>query len=200
MIRYIKGTLLDVTEDSVIIDRNGLGFEVFVTQRYLGTCGQKGAELRLHTFLNVREDDISLFGFPSADELSVYKLLIRVSGIGPKVGLNVLSTLTPDEIRMAVCAGDVKAITKAPGVGKKTAEKLIIELKDKLSLDDVLKGENDAETSSAPALANTEAVEALISLGYSGAEALKAVAKTGLDESADVEDVLKAALKQMAFM
>jgi Holliday junction DNA helicase RuvA len=162
-----------------------------------------GEEVRLHTYMNVREDAIQLFGFLTKDDLKVFKLVISVSGIGPKGGLSILSQLSPDDLRFAVMANDSKAIAKAPGIGKKTAEKLIIELKDKLSIEDVLNKVDDSET----IIANTgasneiqaEAVQALVALGYGNTESMKAVKKVQMDENTTVEEVLKLALKNMMF-
>lgn len=146
-----------------------------------------------------------LYGFLTKDDLQVFRLLIAVSGIGPKGALAVLSVLSPDDLRFAVLAEDDKAIAKAPGIGKKSAQRLIIELKDKLSLEDAFawKGETASEEIKAPAAVQTvkqEAVEALVALGYSATEAMKAVNGTEPTEESTVEEVLKAALKQMAFI
>ena len=158
--------------------------------------------MKIYTYLNVKEDCMQLFGFLTRDELSVFRLLITVNGIGPKGGLGILSKLTPDELRFAVMAGDVKLISSAPGIGRKTAEKLILELKDKLSIEDVLErqtsedgqimGAEDSEV-------QQEAVQALTALGYGNAESLKAVRQVELADGMTTEDVLKQALKYMMF-
>ena len=159
-----------------------------------------GSEVKIHTYLNVREDAMQLFGFLTKDDLKVFRLLIGVNGIGPKGGLNILSKMTPDDLRFAVLAGDVKAISAAPGIGKKTAEKLIIELKDKLNIDDVLTKEEEVmSVPSGRADMQSEAVQALVALGYGSAESLKAIKKVPMTETMTVEELLKQSLKFMVF-
>ena len=203
MVSYVRGELVAIEEEKVIIDVNGVGFGIFMPAQSMNYLPPIGEEVRLHTYMNVREDAIHLFGFLTKDDLKVFKLVIGVSGIGPKGGLSILSQLSPDDLRFAVMANDSKAIAKAPGIGKKTAEKLIIELKDKLSIEDVLNKVDDSEV----VVANTgasneiqaEAVQALVALGYGNTESMKAVKKVQMDENTTVEEVLKAALKNMMF-
>ncbi len=198
MITYIRGELAAIEEERVIVEVNGVGFGVFMPNQSINLLPPVGAEVKLHTYMNVREDAMQLFGFLTREDLRIFKLLICVSGIGPKGGLSILSHLSADELCFAVMSHDVKAISGAPGIGKKTAEKLIIELKDKLSLEEVL--EKHAETkeeavSHAGSQVQTEAVQALVALGYGSSEALKAVKKVEISEVTTVEDVLKQALK-----
>lgn len=192
MISYIRGTLAAMERDKVIVDVQGVGYGVFMPERAMGLLPRIGNEVKLHTYLNVREDAMQLFGFLTRDDLAIFKLLIGVSGIGPKGGLGILSQLSADDLRFAVLAGDVKAISATPGIGKKTAEKLIIELKDKLDLDEMLHPLGQAET--AVNSVQSEAVQALVALGYGSTESLKAVKKVNL-ENTTVEEVLKEALK-----
>lgn len=204
MISYIRGELAAIEEEKVIVDVNGVGYGIFMPGQSMGKLPAIGREVKLHTYLNVREDAMQLFGFLTRDDLKVFKLVIGVSGIGPKGGLSVLSQLTPDDLRFAVLSNDVKAISATPGIGKKTAEKLIIELKDKLSMDDVLEHAYDQGEEAVSGTGNytnvqTEAVQALVALGYGNTEALKAVKKVEITEDTDVEDVLKQALKFMMF-
>lgn len=198
MISYIRGTLAAMERDKVIVDVQGVGYGVFMPERAMGLLPRIGNEVKLHTYLNVREDAMQLFGFLTRDDLAIFKLLIGVSGIGPKGGLGILSQLSADDLRFAVLAGDVKAISATPGIGKKTAEKLIIELKDKLDLDEMLHPSGQAETAgSADTAVNSvqsEAVQALVALGYGSTESLKAVKKVNM-ENTTVEEVLKEALK-----
>lgn len=203
MISYIRGELIALEEDKVILDVNGVGFGIFMPTQALGMLPPVGEEVRLHTYMNVREDAIQLFGFLTRDDLKVFKLLITVSGIGPKGGLAILSQLSPDDLRFAVMAGDAKAIAATPGIGKKTAEKLIIELKDKLHIEDVLEKIDDRNEASGSVNGTNEiqaeAVQALVALGYGSTEAAKAVKKVPANEDSTVEEVLKAALKNMMF-
>lgn len=198
MISYIRGELIAIEEEKVIVDVNGVGFGIFMPGQAMNMLPAMGEEVKLHTYMNVREDAMQLFGFLTRDDLNVFKLVIGVSGIGPKGGLSILSHLSPDELRFAVMSHDVKAISGAPGIGKKTAEKLIIELKDKLSIEDVLERAADTDSHVAANVTNqiqSEAVQALVSLGYGNAEALKAVKKVEIDEDTTVEEVLKQSLK-----
>ena len=187
MISYIRGELVALEEDKVIVDVGGMGYGIFMS-------GQApiGSEVLIHTYLNVKEDAMQLYGFLNRDALSVFKLLIGVSGIGPKGGLGILAQLTPDELRFAVMSKDIKAISAAPGIGKKTAEKLIVELKDKLKIEDVLDHQVEAANGAAE-----DTVQALTALGYGSTEALQAVRKVEMDESTTVEDLLKGALKYL---
>ena len=170
----------------------------------IGLLPPVGTEVKIHTYLNVKEDCMQLFGFLTRDDLEVFRLVIGVNGIGPKGGLNILSQLTPDDLRFAVLSGDVKAISAAPGIGKKTAEKLILELKDKLKLEDTL-NHNDGKEGADPVYGNvqgniqSEAVQALVALGYGNTEALRAVKQIEITEDTQVEEVLKQALKLMVF-
>ncbi len=201
MISYIRGELVAVEEEKVIVDVNGVGFGIFMPGQAMNQLPALGKEMKLHTYMNVREDAIQLFGFLTRDDLQIFKLVIGVSGIGPKGGLSILSHLSPDELRFAVMSHDVKAISGAPGIGKKTAEKLIIELKDKLRIEDVLERNADvsksAASSSAANQVQAEAIQALVALGYGSTEAASAVRKVEVTEALTVEDVLKQALKYM---
>lgn len=164
-----------------------------------------GEEVKIHTYLQISENGIGLYGFLTRDELNVFKMLITVNGIGPKGAVGILSALSANELRLAVLSDDDKAIAKAPGIGAKTAKKLILELKDKFHLEDAL------EEFSAPERiphsrkndvndAHLEAVQALTALGYSNSDALKAVKLADTGEQASTEELLKAALKQLAFL
>ena len=138
MISYIRGELAAQYEDKVIVDVGGVGYGIYMSAQSMSKLPPIGSEVKIHTYLNVKEDSMQLFGFLTVDDLNVFKLLIGVSGIGPKGGQAILSVLSPDDLRFAVMADDVKAISSAPGIGKKTAQKLIVELKDKLSIEDAL--------------------------------------------------------------
>lgn len=204
MISYIRGELVSFEENKVIVDVGGVGYGIFMSAQAMSLLPQAGNEVKLYTYLNVKEDVMQLFGFLTKDDLHVFKLLIGVSGIGPKGGQSILSVLSPDDLRFAVMSGDVKAISAAPGIGKKTAEKLIVELRDKLSIEDALEhavssnGGGDAGMPvSMTGEVQNEAVLALTALGYGSTEALRAVKKVEITEDTDVETVLKQALKNM---
>lgn len=205
MISYVRGELVQAFSTSVVVDVNGIGLQIFLTGRDLSNLPSMGEEVKIHTYFLVKEDAMQLYGFLRPDDLEVYKLLIGVNGIGPKAALGILSALTADDIRFAVLSGDDKTIAKAPGIGKKTAQKVILELKDKFSLEDAfdkrLENENTAPLGTGGMNdARAEAVEALTALGYSNSDALRAVKKAAVSDDMDTEAILKAALKNMAFM
>lgn len=203
MYSYIKGTLEEVSEDLIVVENNGIGYNIRISARMLDALPARGEQVKIYTYLYVKEDAFSLFGFPSRDELEMFKLLINVSGIGPKGGLAVLSVLSANDLRFAIVAEDAKTISKAPGIGSKTAKRLIIELKDKIDLEAAIEtGFEEMETPAAGGNSNNrirkEASEALVALGYSATEASKVLSSIEITEVDDVESVLKAALKNMA--
>lgn len=196
MISYIRGELIALTEDKVLVDVNGMGYGIFMPVTMMSTLPKVGSIVKIHTYLNIREDAMQLFGFLTSDDLTIFKLVIGVNGIGPKGGLGILSVLSPNDLRFAVASGDVKAISSAPGIGKKTAEKLIIELKDKLHLEDALVQGEDLEHSNPVNRDSDEAVQALVALGYDMSASLKAVRQVANKDGAlGTEDILKQALK-----
>ena len=202
MISYIRGELVAVEKDKIVVDVNGVGWGIYMPEQTMGRLPSIGEEVKIHTYLNVREDAMQLYGFCTRDDLEIFKLVIGVSGIGPKGGLNILSSLSADDLRCAVLSGDAKAISAAPGIGKKTAEKLIIELKDKLNLEEVLENKangddfQESNTSGGTSEIQSEAIQALVALGYGSTESLRAVKKVSA-KCETVEDVLKAALKNL---
>ena len=205
MISYIKGRLLERYEDSIILENNGIGYQIQVPVSFLSHV-RTGEELQVYTYLYVREDALNLYGFQSREDLEVFRLLIGVSGIGPKGALGILSVIQPDDLRFAVLSEDAKAISAAPGIGLKTARKLILELKDKFSLEDAfeLKSAHEAALGTAGNSEyedkKSETVQALAALGYRASEAMKAVNRVPDGETLSVEALLKAALKQMALL
>lgn len=208
MIAYIRGTLayIEPEESMAVLETGGIGYRIFMSGRDLDLLPAAGEELRLYTYLQVREDAFVLFGFFTREDRKLFQQLLSVNGIGPKAALGVLSALSADDLRFAVLADDAKAIAKAPGIGLKTAQKLILELKDKLSLEEAFEArlENSqakAAAGAAPDLseARNEAVEALTALGYSASDSLKAVRKVEAADGMNVEDILKAALKYISF-
>lgn len=203
MYAYIKGILADMAEDSIVVEAGGIGYHIFTPGQTFNYLPSVGEEVKVYTYLHIREDAMLLFGFLTKDDLNVFKLLLGVSGIGPKGALAILSVMSTDDLRFAVLGDDAKAISKAPGVGSKTAQRLILELKDKLSLEDAfeLKTEHSKQqTAGNGSGTKNEAVQALVALGYSSSEALKALNGIEIAEDADVEDILKSALKKMAFI
>lgn len=199
MISYIKGILEDMSPGMVVVDNHGIGYQMMVPMR--GEAFPKiGQEIKIYTHMHVREDDISLFGFLSKEEKEAFELLIGVNGIGPKVGLSVLSTLSVYELKMAVISEDVKTISKTPGLGPKGAKKLILELKDKLSFEELEEDGVGAEifdTSADSSDSVMITIEGLVSLGYSKSEAAIAVNKVEDAKDLTPEELLKKALKNI---
>lgn len=203
MIAYIKGELIEVGEDYVILESGNIGYRIFISAQTASELPAPGAELKIHTYFNVREDAMQLYGFLTKDDLAVFKLLLNVNGIGPKAALGVLSGLSADDLRFAVLSDDVKTISKAPGIGTKTAQKIILELRDKLKLTDAFgrAGDQQPEMEGAPAAgAVEEAVQALMALGYSNTDAYRCVKQVQAAPDMSVEEILKAALKKLAFL
>ena len=203
MYSYIKGILTDMDEESIVVETGGIGYHIYTTGQTFRYLPSVGEEVKVYTYLHVREDAMLLFGFLTKDELKIYKLLLGVSGIGPKGALAILSVMTTDDLRFAVLGDDAKAIAKAPGVGTKTAQRLILELKDKFDLQEAFEQKLAGNQAAAAVRqagepdAFQDAVQALTALGYSGTEALQAVKKVEITEGMDSEAVLKAALKHM---
>ncbi len=199
MIAFLKGKVVSVSESRLVLDVNDVGFQISITSRDAARMPSVGHQVLLYTYLSVREDAMQLFGFLSEDDLEIYRLLIGVSGIGPKAGLGILSVLSADDLRFAVLADDAKAIARAPGGGNKTAQKLILEVKDKLSLEEAIEKKLDNAADGGLDLQENknQAVQALVALGYSGSEALRAVKQVEISPDMDTEDILKQALKKM---
>ena len=203
MYSYLKGELVEILDDTIVVEVNNVGYNVHIPASMIDNFTGTGQKIKIYTYLHVKEELMELYGFLTRDDLNVFKLLLGVSGIGPKGALAILTVITPDDLRFAVLGEDAKAIAKAPGIGSKTAQRLILELKDKLKLEDVFERKAaSAEAGQGDALSGvkSEAVQALAALGYSSSEALKAVNGVELIPDITVEEVLKAALKQMAFL
>ena len=203
MYSYIRGPLAEIETDHIVIDVNGIGYNIYVPVNCYDYLPGLGEECKVHTYLHVREDAMILYGFLTKDDLELFKQLITVSGIGPKGAIGILSALSADDLRFAILAGDSKAISKAPGIGAKTAQRVILELKDKMSLEDAFEKKSEhiqAQQISSNNQVKNDAVLALNALGYSSSESLKAVSRVEITPDMDVEDVLKQALKQMSFL
>ncbi len=197
MIDSLNGILVHKDVNAAVIECSGVGFRCNTTLSTMSRLPAVGEKLKLFTHLNVREDGMELFGFLSREELKCFRQLTSVSGVGPKVGLAILSEISPERIALAVVSGDVKAITKAPGVGPKLAQRIILELKDKMKTQDAVKGMSQAPAESFQMEGSIgEAIGALIVLGYSQVEAASAVAKQ--DPSLPVEKLIPAALKYLS--
>ena len=201
MIAFVEGRIDDISEENVVLDVGGIGYNIKISTGTAASLPGIGEEIKLYTYTCVREDMFSLFGFLTRDELEIFKKLITVNGIGPKGGLAILSAMSADDLRFAIISGDAASISKAPGIGKKTAERVILDLKDKISIEDTLVQKEIYQYSDSNGRgdqhAKNEAVEALTALGYSATDALHAVKAVQIEDDMDVETVLKLALKNM---
>ena len=198
MIGYIKGAVEGISADYILLECHDIGYQIYTSGMALARITMH-QEMKIYTYLHVREDGVTLFGFPTTEELNTFKLLIGVSGIGPKVALAVLSALTVQELALAVMAGDTKTITKANGIGAKGAARLIMELKDKMQVEDAFATMEIPDTTDIATSQDSvqDTVMALVSLGYSDTEALKAIKQVPGADTMDSEQLLKAALKKI---
>ena len=198
MIYCLKGELLKKTTEQAVILCGGVGYQVQLPATVAAALPGAGAQVTLYTYMNLTENDVSLFGFSTEEQQACFKMLIGVSGVGPRVGMAILSVLSPEKVALAVSAGDHKAFTAASGVGPKLAQRITLELKDKVGkgLAEGLGFGADAAAAAPPAGAASQALAALVSLGYSQGEAAAAVAR--LDDSLPVEELVRQALRSMA--
>ncbi len=198
MIGYIKGAVEGISADYILLECHDIGYQIYTSGMALARITMH-QDMKIYTYLHVREDGVTLFGFPTTEELNTFKLLIGVSGIGPKVALAVLSALTVQELALAVMAGDTKTITKANGIGAKGAARLIMELKDKMQVEDAFATTEIPDTTDIATSQDSvqDTVMALVSLGYSDTEALKAIKQVPGADMMDSEQLLKAALKKI---
>ena len=193
MIAYIKGLIEEYGEEYIIIDNNGIGYYISMPLNEIERVKEQKGIVKINTYHYVREDSIDLFGFLEKESLNMFKLLINVSGVGPKAALSMLSSLSPQNITLAIVTGDEKALCKAQGIGKKIAQRIILELKDKFKNYDFL-SKNEVETIQAND--SMEAISALMSLGYTRQEAALAIKKVGTEDK-EIEEIVKLALKAL---
>ena len=191
MIASLQGVIDAVSKDSMIVNVNGIGFKVSVTTSVLSEMGAVGREVKLYTHFHIREDDMSLFGFSSLDEMRLFETLISVSGLGPKTAMGMLSAMSADQLAMAIASGSVEMLTTIPGIGKKTADRLILELKDKVG------GVMISTPAGRAAQENADVVAALVSLGYSVQETTRAVNALPTGKKLSLEEKVKLALQYL---
>lgn len=197
MFAYLKGTLELKTSDSIIIDVNGVGYRVYTPLNALEPNHVVGSQIKVYTYFYVREDTQALYGFLSMEELKMFEQLLSVSGVGPKAALSLVSSISPSQFGLAVLTDDADKFTKAPGIGKKTAQRIILELKDKLKKEQKDMPEfntNVPDKTSADNSSFSEATAALVMLGYSSAEAHRAVSAV-YSQDKTLEQIIKDALK-----
>lgn len=198
MLYNIRGRLTACDVNFIVVESGGVGFKCFTSLNTVKEIGKTGDEVNVYTYLAVREDAMDLYGFASLAELDFFKLLISVSGVGPKAAVAILSELSPDRLAVCIASGDSKAITKAQGVGQKTAQRIVLELKDKVGAVSVGDGSQDVVSAASVSQGSnsSEAVEALVALGYSQSDA--AVVVGSMDKSLSVDEMIRLGLKQLA--
>ena len=196
MYAFFKGTIADTEEDALIVEVNSIGYRIYVPKDMLFS-GRIGSNITIYTYTCVREDAFILYGFRSKEDLSLFKLLITVSGVGPKMGLAILSAMDSNSIRTAIIMQDSKLVSSAPGVGTKTAGRIILELKDKVSPMDIISAASDDVTSETVLNLRQEAYEALISLGVSNLKATQALNEIEITEDSKIEDIIKQLLTKI---
>lgn len=206
MIATLKGLVEEAYPDHLILDVNGIGFLLWISGTTYDSLPAMGNEAKVYTRMTVREDSMDLYGFSTIDERACFDMLVTVTGVGPKAALSILSTLTVGDLRFAILGGDTKKIVKAPGVGKKIAERIVLELKDKINLIEAYSGAMELPATSKGAGASTvnsvriEVMEALKSLGYSASDAARALDQMTITESTTTEQLLSDTLRQMSFL
>ena len=200
MISYIKGSLEEVGDNYIVLECGSIGYYITISGQFMSILPSLHSDMKVYTYMHIREDELSLFGFYSVDEMDIFKILIGVNGVGPKVAMSLLSTLSVNELKMAVITGDAKTISKANGIGAKGASRIILELKDKLKIDDVIDEWKDSPVhckENAKDSVYAEVVAAFTALGYTAADARGAIGKVENAGAMSEEELLKAALKQM---
>ena len=198
MVSFVSGTLDMIFDNFVIVDNNGIGYQINISSSTVSKLPQKGHYIKLYTYMNVKDDNISLYGFTSMEEIQVFNMLIAVSGIGPKGALTILAVLAPSQLMLSIVSDDVAALSKVPGIGKKTAQRLILELKDKVKTNHVFNADTSTysnETDHAN-INKQDAIDALLVLGYSRSESVKAVIEVTQADT-PLEEIIKLALKKL---
>jgi len=204
MISYVRGILAEIHSDSIVVEAGGIGYNIMITGMDFDILPPVGSEIKISTYFSVKEDSMQLYGFVDSDSLGMFKLLITITGLGPKGAMAILSIMTADDLRFAILSQDAKAISKAPGIGAKIAQRVILELKDKVKLEDAFETKlSKAQPVSGKSGSNPlkdDAVLALTALGYSSADSLKAVAKVEITDGMTADEVLSEAIKHLAFL
>ena len=198
MYAYIYGEIVEKEPDNIVIECNGIGYNIHIAPGMMAKFPSVGQMARVYTYTSVREDAFWLYGFSTKDELSLFKQLITVSGVGPKAAMGILSVMDVDTIRLAVISQDAKMLAKAPGVGAKSASRIVLELKDKIKPEDVIGRSVEDDDDSVVGTVKQEATEALVALGYTVSDAYKVLQKLDITENTRVEDVIKMALRQIS--
>lgn len=195
MYAYIKGTLEEKAKDSIVIEVSGIGYRIYISEQTMAKLGELGENVKVYTHYHVREDNISLYGFLTNEELKMFELLLQVSGIGAKTAIAMLSNITPSQFAIAIISNDLRTLTKIPGIGNKSAQRMVLELKDKLKTEEAISHEENIEVDNDENI--QEAAQALQILGYSKTEINKIFDKVNLKELT-TEEIIKISLKHLA--
>lgn len=195
MYAYIKGTLEEKAKDSIVIEVSGIGYRIYISEQTMAKLGELGENVKVYTHYHVREDNISLYGFLTNEELKMFELLLQVSGIGAKTAIAMLSNITPSQFAIAIISNDLKTLTKIPGIGNKSAQRMVLELKDKLKTEEAISHEENIEVDNDENI--QEAAQALQILGYSKTEINKIFDKVNL-KGLTTEEIIKISLKHLA--
>lgn len=197
MYAYIKGTLEEKSTDSIVVETAGIGYKIYVSEHTMAKLGEIGEKVKIYTHYHVREDNISLYGFMSNEELKMFELLLQVSGIGAKTAIAMLSNITPSKFALAIISNDLKTLTKIPGIGNKSAQRMVLELKDKLKTQTAIEDDEEETTPNDNGESINEAGQALQILGYNKSEISKVFDKFDT-HNLSTEDLIKEALKRLA--
>ena len=197
MYAYIKGTLEEKSTDSIVVETAGIGYKIYVSEHTMAKLGEIGEKVKIYTHYHVREDNISLYGFMSNEELKMFELLLQVSGIGAKTAIAMLSNITPSKFALAIISNDLKTLTKIPGIGNKSAQRMVLELKDKLKTQTAIEDDEEETTPNDNSESINEAGQALQILGYNKSEISKVFDKFDT-HNLSTEDLIKEALKRIA--
>lgn len=197
MYAYIKGTLEEKSTDSIVVETAGIGYKIYVSEHTMAKLGEIGEKVKIYTHYHVREDNISLYGFMSNEELKMFELLLQVSGIGAKTAIAMLSNITPSKFALAIISNDLKTLTKIPGIGNKSAQRMVLELKDKLKTQTAIEDDEEETTPNDNSESINEAEQALQILGYNKSEISKVFDKFDT-HNLSTEDLIKEALKRLA--
>lgn len=196
MYAYIKGTLEEKAKDSIVLDVGGIGYRIYISDQAMSKLGELGEKVKVYTHYHVREDNISLYGFLSNEELKMFELLLQVSGIGAKTAIAMLSNITPSQFAIAIISNDIKTLTKIPGIGTKSAQRIVLELKDKLKTEDAISKDEEITVINNDENIQ-EAMQALQILGYSKTEISKIFDKVNV-KGLSTEEIIKISLKHLA--
>lgn len=198
MYAYIEGTIDEITETQLILDHNGIGYELIMPQSDLSRLAGRRERMRIYTYYQVSENGVALYGFLTKESKELFLLLVTVNGVGPKAAIAILGTLSAEDLRFAIIGEDVKAISAAPGVGPKTAKRIILDLKDKIDFVDAVESHINSNNNQAEPSAKNDAMAALVALGYSSSDAVRVFADMEVTAEMQAEDLIRAALKKLS--